>query len=506
MENLKTPRQNKKINVGDNSLSQQVSSFLSDFFSSQNKVKSASHTQSVRIPPTLTLAFSGGLDSCVLLHSLASIRQNIGFDLTAHHVNHGLSVHANAWADFCQKTCDQLNVPLQISSVKINPDSHLGIEAAARKARYSALMRENTGFICTAHHQDDQAETLLLQLARGAGVKGLAAMAQIDCKKKLLRPLLNVGRADLENYAKLNQLVWVDDESNLNQQFDRNFVRHSILPSLQKHYPAIKQNLARTASHLAEANALLEALAEQDASACLGDNQPITQLFLPPLITLSQPRIHNILRWWLAQNRVQMPSTSQLQQITAQLLNAKSDASIQLKLEQENTDINDENLTELTLKRYQNRAYLITETADNQHFNIISKITEQNESIINLPNQDTLTFTKKVGEGLAIKHLTNKQLVIKNRAGGERLKPDLNRPSRSLKVLLQMSGMPPWQRERVPLIFMDDALVAIPIIDAESMSANNLASNHLIDAHLKAVPDEMGLVIVWRRKELSLKN
>ncbi len=506
MENLKTPRQNKKINAGDNSLSQQVSSFLSVFFSSQNKVKCASHTQSIHVSPTLTLAFSGGLDSCVLLHILASIRQIIRFDLTAHHVNHGLSVHANAWADFCQKTCDQLNVPLQISRVKINPDSDLGIEAAARKARYSALIRNNSGFICTAHHQDDQAETLLLQLARGAGVKGLAAMAQIDCKKKLLRPLLNVGRADLESYAKQNQLIWVDDESNLNQQFDRNFVRHSILPALQQQYPAIKQNLARTASHLAEANALLEALAEQDASACLGDNQPITQLFLPPLITLSKPRIHNVLRWWLAQNRVQMPSTSQLQQITTQLLNAQSDAAIQLNLKQENTDISHENITELTLKRYQNHAYLVAETADNQCFNITFNKIGQNESVIHLPNQDTLIFTQKMGGGLAIKHLTNKQLVIKNRVGGERLKPNLNRPSRSLKMLLQMSGMPPWQRERVPLIFMDDALVAIPIIDAESMSENNLASNHLIDAHLRAAPGEMGLVIVWQHKELSLKN
>lgn len=416
MENLKKQRQNKKINAGDNLLSQQVSTFLSEVFSVQNAVK-----------PTLTLALSGGLDSCVLLHVLATIRQSAGFHLTAHHVHHGLSINANNWADFCQTICNQLNILLTISTVNINPNSSLGIEAAARKARYSVLMSKSTGFICTAHHQDDQAETLLLQLARGAGVKGLAAMAPIDTKRKLLRPLLNISRANLEHYAKLHQLVWVDDESNLNQQFDRNFMRHSVLPALQQQYPTIKQSLARTAAHLAEANSLLDVLAEQDAKACFTNNQVITQLFLPPLISLSQPRINNVLRWWLAQSHVRMPSTSQLQQITEQLLQAKSDAAIHIKITQENADFDDENPAKLTLKRYQNRAYLIAETVDN----LFLDITWKNEPVVHLPNQNTLTFTQKMGEGFAIKYLDNKQLVIKNRVGGERFKPDLNRPSRS---------------------------------------------------------------------------
>lgn len=488
MENLKKQRQNKKINAGDDLLSQQVSSFLSDVFSSQNAVKPTSNKPTLNIQPSLTLALSGGLDSCVLLHVLAAIRQCVGFDLTAHHVHHGLSVHANAWADFCQKICNQLNIPLTTSNVNINPNSHLGIEAAARKARYSALISKNSGFICTAHHQDDQAETLLLQLARGAGVKGLAAMARVDSKRKLLRPLLNIPRADLESYARLNQLVWVDDESNLNQQFDRNFMRHAILPALQQQYPAIKQNLARTANHLAEANKLLDELAEQDAKACFIDNQAITQLYLPPLMTLSQPRINNVLRWWLTQNHVQMPSTSQLQQITVQLLQAKSDAAIHIKLNSESTDNYDEKPAELTLKRYQNRAYLITGNIDN----LLLNIAWENESVIQLPNQNTLIFSQKMGEGFAIKHLSNKQLVIKNRVGGERFKPDLNRPSRSLKVLLQMSGVPPWQRERLPLIFMDETLVIVPNIGADTNS-------QLVNANLKATADEMGLLVFWHQ-------
>lgn len=473
MENSKKQRQNKKINERDDSLSQQVSSFLSDVFSVQNSEQTSS------VQPILTIAFSGGLDSCVLLHVLAGLRQSVGFLLTAHHVHHGLSIHADAWVDFCQTRCKQLNIPLIISTVNVDSNSCLGVEAAARKARYAALMNQNTGFVCTAHHQDDQAETLLLQLARGAGVKGLAAMAPMDAKRKLLRPLLNTSRTTLESYAKQYQLAWVDDESNLNQKFDRNFMRHSILPIFMRQYPSIKQNLARTAAHLAEANHLLDELAEQDAKACFNDDLTINTLLLPPLIGLSHSRINNVLRWWLAQNDVRMPSTSQLQQITQQLFNAKSDAAIKIRVTQENFSGDDESSPELMLRRYRHCAYLVAETTANAPIDAVWK----NEQVIHLPNQSYLSFSQKLGEGIAIKHLNNKQLLIKNRVGGERFKPDLNRPSRSLKVALQTSSVPPWQRAQLPLIYLEDTLAIIPDIG--------------VDAHLKAATDEMGLLVSW---------
>ncbi len=476
MENSKKQRQNKEIDGRDFSISQQVSTFLSDVFFAQNSVQASS------AQPTLTIAFSGGLDSCVLLHVLAGLRQSVGFQLTAHHIHHGLSNNADVWADFCQTSCNQLNIPLIISTVHVDTNSSLGIESAARQARYHALFSQNSGFICTAHHQDDQAETLLLQLARGSGVKGLAAMASLDAKRKLLRPLLNISRADLENYAKQHQLAWVDDESNLNQQFDRNFMRHSILPALKQQYPTIKQNLARTADHLAEASQLLDELAEQDAKACFKDELAISALLLPPLISLSPSRINNVLRWWLAQNHVRMPSTSQLQQITQQLFNAKSDAAIKIKVTQESLSNDDEKSLELILRRYQHCAYLVTGTNVHEPINAVWK----NEPIVHLPNHSYLSFNQKLGEGFAIKHLINKQLFIKSRVGGERFKPDLNRPGRSLKVVLQTSNVPPWQREQLPLIYMDDTLVVIPNIG--------------VDAHLKATADEMGLLVCWHAK------
>ena len=149
------------------------------------------------VNPLLAVAFSGGLDSYVLLHVLHAARKNITFQLQAHHVHHGLSVNADYWANFCQSTCHQLNIHLTVSRVSIQNKIGLGFEATARKARYEALTANNADFIVLAHHQDDQAETLLLQLARGAGVKGLAGMAALDINRKLLRPFLNVPRIEL---------------------------------------------------------------------------------------------------------------------------------------------------------------------------------------------------------------------------------------------------------------------------------------------------------------------
>ncbi len=452
----------KKIATQKTVLLQQLNTFFTAVFSEKKLVN-----------PRLVVGLSGGLDSCVLLHLLAQLRQTLAFQLSAHHVHHGLSAHADAWADFCRISCSQLNIAFTISKVNVDINSGLGVEATARKRRYAALKNSNADFICTAHHQDDQAETVLLQLARGAGVKGLAGMAQIDDKRKLLRPLLDTSRAELVAYAKQHQLDWVEDESNANTQFDRNFMRHTLLPIFMQQYPAIKHTLSRTAQHLAQANSLLDALAKQDAIDCLTADSAQKTLALAPLMHLSEPRIDNVLRWWLGQNQVLMPSTAQLQQITQQLLYAKSDAAIKIELKSENLD------HRLTLRRYQHRAYLSAESADALLIDCIW----QGEAKLHLPNLTYLTFHHEIGQGLAIRYLNNKQLRIKSRAGNERFKPDLNRPSRSLKIALQSAAMPPWLRAQLPLIFVDDCLVLIP--------------NVAVDANYQAQAEEMGLIIEW---------
>lgn len=469
MANLKKQSPNKPLQKV--SLHRKSTALVHPLLTQLNTFFSTVFLKKKAVIPHLVVGYSGGLDSCVLLHLLANLRSTLPFELSAHHVHHGLSQHADAWADHCEKTCIKLNIPLTISKVNVDIHSGLGVEASARKVRYAVLLSNDKNFICTAHHQDDQAETLLLQLTRGAGVKGLSGMAAVDVTRKLLRPLLDISRAELESYAQQNQLSWVEDDSNSNTQFDRNFMRHTVLPTLMQHYPAIKHTLARTAQHLADAESLLDVLATQDAQACLTDLGKKT-LALGPLKQLNLNRINNVLRWWLAQNNVLMPSAEQLRQITQQLLDAKTDAMIKIHLKAE---------VDLTLRRYQDCAYLVPEIVSHPAVDAIW----QGEAIYALPNQMQLTFKQELGAGLSLKHLDKQRLTIKTRVGGERIKPDLNRPSRSLKMVMQQAAIPPWQRSQLPLIFVGETLAIIP--------------NFAVEASLKAAANEMGLVVSWQQ-------
>jgi len=413
------------------------------------------------------LALSGGLDSSLLLHLLAAVKQIIPFELNAMHVHHGLSANADAWADFCTQQCQLLNVPIDIVHVQVDKCSKLGIEAAARQLRYENLFNFKVNgiapdFIVTAHHQDDQAETLLLQLFRGAGVKGLASMAVIDESRRLMRPLLDVSRQDLQEYATQNNIQWCDDESNDNTQFERNFVRHEVMPVLENRYPAIKSVLARTASHLAEANELLDTLAKIDAEALLQNNS----LSLQGLTAFDLPRAKNLLRWWFAQNQLAMPTSEYLTEIIQQLFTAKPDANIHIQLQN------------LSLKRYQQRAYLCPE-----RFTEPFDMVWNGEPCLQLPNGGKLHFKQVTGAGLALKHGMTK-LRITNREGGERFKPDVLRPTRTLKHLLQDANIPPWQREHLPLIYWHDTLAFVPQIG--------------IAHELQASENESGLEITWQ--------
>lgn len=412
------------------------------------------------------LALSGGLDSSVLLHLLVKATQAIPFELHAMHVHHGLSTNANAWADFCAQQCQLLQVPIEIVRVHVDKNAKLGIEAAARQLRYEALFdfKANSiapDFIVTAHHQDDQAETLLLQLLRGAGVKGLASMALIDDSRRLMRPLLDVSRQTLQEYATLHQIQWCEDESNDNTQYERNFLRHEVMPVLARRYPAVKAVLARTASHLAEANDLLDTLAKIDADNLLQNNS----LCLQGLTALDLPRAKNLLRWWFAQNQLAMPTAEHLAEIIQQLRTAKSDANIHIQLQC------------LSLRRYQQRAYLCPKRMA-EAFDMVWN----GEASLALPNGGELHFKQVTGAGLALKHGVAK-LRITTRDGGERFKPDALRPTRTLKHLLQEANIPPWQREQIPLIYWHDHLAFVPGIG--------------IAHHLQADEHELGLEIVW---------
>jgi len=429
------------------------------------------HLPTGHLKPRLLLALSGGLDSSVLLHLLASARDMLPLEIHALHVHHGLSANADAWAAFCLKQCEALDVPCRIEHVHVAKNAYYknskqGIEAEARQLRYNALFSYSVeggqpDFIVTAHHQDDQAETLLLQLFRGAGVKGLASMAAVDTARRLLRPLLGTSRQALHDYALQHLLAWCEDESNDNTQYERNFVRHEVMPVLESRISSLKPILARTAAHMAEANELLEILASQDAEPLLLDNS----LCLQGLGKLSLARAKNVLRWWFAQNQLAMPAAEHLAEIMEQLLNARKDADLEMQLQH------------LTIRRYQQRAYLgIDKTAE--PFDLVWN----GEPELALPSGGRLLFNRVTGHGLALKVGITK-LRITNRDGGERFKPNALRPTRTLKYLLQEANMPPWQRLHLPLVYWEDTLACVPGIG--------------VACELQATGNEPGIEVVW---------
>ncbi len=276
----------------------------------------------------LLVGLSGGCDSVVLLHLLASL--GLGARISALHVHHGLSPNADQWADFCTGFCQRLDLPLRVARVTVNPESGHGIEAAARRERYAAFAESGSSAIFLAHHQGDQAETLLFNLLRGSGVAGAAAMAdeRRHGELRILRPLLPVPRADLLTYAEANRLEWIDDESNDDTAFSRNFLRHEVLSVINQRFPSAERNLAQAARHFSEAASLLDELAA-------GDWQMASEgeaLNLSRLRTLTATRIKNLLRYRLRQLSWQVPVSARLEEFVRQLQSAGADRHPELKL------------------------------------------------------------------------------------------------------------------------------------------------------------------------------
>ena len=272
---------------------------------------------------SMTVALSGGVDSVVLLHLLHSLQKKHRFSLNAIHVHHGLSKNADKWVKFCEKLCRDLSVPLDVNYVKLPQKKSLGIEAEARQLRYEKLLQSQTDLVVLAHHEDDQAETFLLQLIRGAGVKGLSSMAHFDGTRRLWRPLLNTSRIDIEKYAKKTKLKWIEDESNLNIDFDRNFIRSKVLPILKNRFSHIIKVISRSSSHLAEAQHLLDELAKIDLKNYLKSINYKHKLHVKSLDKLFLSRAKNVLRYWLEMNGQLMPSKDLLDELLRQVLTAK---------------------------------------------------------------------------------------------------------------------------------------------------------------------------------------
>jgi len=418
------------------------------------------------VPPhaRLTLALSGGLDSVVLLHALLPLRDRHPFQLQAVHVHHGLSPHADEWAGFCERLCTTHDIELTIHRVQIARDDPAGIEAAARRERQNIFAALDADFLLTAHHRDDQAETLLLQLLRGAGPKGLAAMAVMQRRPGWqagqLRPLLNAARADLLCEAQAQGLAWVEDESNLDTRYRRNALRQQVMPLLAQHFPGAARTLARAAALQADAAELLDDLARLDArEAIAGD-----RLDCGVLARLSAARARNLLRHFIGQHGQAMPSLRRLDEALHQLRDAHADARVRI------------NLGQMELWRYRGGAYVVPAPPLPA-----GPVRWQGEAAIWVPAAGvSVRMERSTGAGLRQDVLTAGNVTLGVRTGGEHLRLHAGGPRRSLKNLLQEHAIPPWQRERLPLMWCDGQLV--------------WAAGIGLDAELSAAPGEAGVV------------
>ena len=422
------------------------------------------------------VAFSGGMDSQVLLHALAAQRGRLPAPLVAVHVNHNLQPDAPAWVQHCRAVCAALAVDFHALSVQAQAQRGESPEAAARAVRYRALAAAvpADAVLLTAHHQDDQAETLLLQLLRGAGPKGLAAMPErADCDGlTVLRPMLDVCRVELHDYAQRHALSWVDDPSNARTDYDRNFLRHAILPRLRERWPAAGATLARAARHQAEAASLLDELAAADwgHAPAFAELQTVpAPLSVSLLLALRPPRRVNLLRHWLHGQGASMPSAAVLARIDHDVLCAAADAQPLVRW------------GSVRLRRYRDCLYVddVLEESDPSHC-----VAWLPDVAFDLPG-GTLGAERAIGTGVALRHLPAAPLQVRFRRGGESLRPAGRRERHSLKHLFQEAGVPPWERARVPLIYRGDDLLAV--------------AGYWVCAEFQAAPDESGMCFTWSR-------
>ena len=403
-----------------------------------------------RLPETdrYWVAYSGGLDSHVLLHGMAALREYLlPAQVCAVHVNHGLHGDASVWAEHCRGVCSDLDVPLTQRAVDATPARGESPEAAARRARYQAVasVMAPGDVALTAHHRDDQAETLLLHLLRGSGPHGLAAMPHCRPFRAgwLARPLLAFSRQVLRQYAEAGALSWVEDPGNHEDRFERNFLRNEIMPALKLRWPALGHVLARAAAHQAEAARLLDSLADRDLDEVRGAVPG--RLRMDRLLGLSPERQRNVLRRWIAALDLPLPTTAHLDRVLQDALGAEPDRTPLVRWEG------------AEVRRYRDVLYAMPPLPP-----------PPTDETLPWPAGETLYLPDGrlsaegcLGQGIKVSAWAAGAAEVRFRDGGERCRPAGRGNSRSLKNLLQEQGVPPWVRPRLPLVYVQGELAAV---------------------------------------------
>ncbi len=419
-------------------------------------------------PARLCVGLSGGRDSVVLLHALSAMVSSgaLPVTLTAVHVHHGLSPNADAWAAYCAGFAQHCAVPLLIVRVAVPRDSGEGPEAAARRMRHGVFSECAADWLALAHHRDDQAETVLLNLLRGAGIAGAAGMLAERPQPRgpnLVRPLLEVPRAALEHYAAEHALRWIDDESNEDVHLRRNYLRRDVLPRLEEKFAGAAKSLARAASHFAEASMLLDELAAIDQAALAA---PSGRIVLTGFKQLSAARAGNLLRFAWTSAGFRAPDTRWIAEALRQLAATTA-------------------LSETCLATVDGELHVYR-----GELHLIGLAPPPPDSPVPWSGEDALPwaggrirFVPVTGAGVRRSLLATDAVTLRARQGGERLQIHAGRHHRSLRNLLQESGIPPWRRERLPFLWCDGRLAWVGGLG--------------IAAAMASGPGEEGILPVW---------
>ncbi len=393
------------------------------------------------------LGLSGGLDSCLLLSLLTELRDTSGRrlpELAAIHIDHQLHPDSPVWARHCAALCDTLSVPLELRRVEVTPCGD-GIEAAARRARYQVFDRlvGEDDVLMLAHHRDDQVETFFLRLMRGAGPRGLAGMPASRALRsgRLLRPLLPYSREELEACAGQRQLQWVEDPSNADLDLDRNFLRQRLLPVLAERWPGYRDAVSASMESLADAEQALATMDAELLAPARSEAFGAPRLALDRLPAESELTLARLVRRWLEGEGVTAPSRGRLLEFCRQLRSAAEHSQPEL------------DLGSLTLRRYRQQLYLVPGLADPPAEQLLAP-----GDVVALPGWGRLSL-ESADSGLALP--TDGTWRLSWRRGGERCRPVGRDHSQALKQLLQEQGVPPWLRERLPLLYDGDELAAV---------------------------------------------
>ena len=428
------------------------------------------------LPNKFCIAFSGGMDSTVLLHVMKNIIDEKS-QIRAIHINHNIVDNSKVWSKTCKSICKNFGIDIEIISLEVTHIGY-GLEAAARDERYKKLKEKlyENEYLLTAHHEEDQMETVFLRMARGTGLDGLQGINEKYSFGEgiIFRPMLEVSKTSVMDYAKEHQLKWVEDSSNQDTHFDRNFLRKKIIPQFRERWPSIASSVSRLSQLSAQNIKILNQIAEED----IGPIANMNELPLAKLLDKSFERANNMLRYIILANGMSIPSMKTLQDGLKEMLDPETDKSVIA-------------WKDYCIRKYKNHLYFLS-NSDLEPNKVDVKIPWEIGKTVNLgENIGTIEATFIHGDGLSIEKCKNK-LTISYRQGGELIKPIGHRINKSLKNLFQENQILPWMRDKIPLIYYQDELVSVADL---WFNQNYVASQN-----------EAGFVVNWHKKMIIKQN